>query len=295
MAEADITVIGEGDVGCGVGVPERPVVIHWSGRTACGHVRMNNEDAFLCLQFDAREVRFLGKIGDARIDREDFLFAVSDGMGGAMAGEFASRITVDKVTELLPDSFRLGASGLSSGFEDVLEELFHRIHDALMYLGSCYEECHGMGATLSLCWFAPGWMYFGHIGDSRIYYLPADGGDIRQISHDHTHVGWLYRKGEINEREARNHPRRNALSKALGAGHQFVDPQVGAVGYAPGDRFLLCTDGLVDGLYNHRLNDLIRHPGEDARHMPPAERLVDAALAQSGKDNTTALVVEVGV
>ena len=91
-----------------------------------------------------------------------------------------------------------------------------------------------MGATLSLGWFTPEWMYFAHLGDSRIYYLPAAGG-ITQVSHDHSHVGWLRRQGKINEREARTHPRRNALNQALGAGHQFIDPQVGAVGHLPGD------------------------------------------------------------
>ena len=86
-----------------------------------------------------------------------------------------------------------------------------------------------MGATLSLAWFTPGWMYFAHIGDSRIYYRSGREGTLRQITHDDTYVGWLFRKGEINEREARTHPRRNVLQRALGAGNQFVEPQVGAV------------------------------------------------------------------
>ena len=109
-----------------------------------------------------------------------------------------------------------------------------------------------MGATLSLCWFTPGWMYFGHVGDSRIYHLPREGG-LAQLTHDHTHVGWLRRQGEINEREARTHPRRNALQQALGAGNQFVEPQIGAVARQPGDRFLICSDGLVDGLWDRRI------------------------------------------
>ena len=105
-------------------------------------------------------------------------------------------------------------------------------------------------------------MYFGHIGDSRIYYLPAREGGIKQLSHDDTHVGWLFRNGKFNEREARTHPRRNVLQKALGGGNQFVDPQVGAVGYEPGDLFLLCTDGLVEGLYNDHLVELLRAAGD---------------------------------
>ena len=150
-----------------------------------------------------------------------------------------------------------------------------------------------MGATLSLCWFVPGWMHFAHIGDSRIYYLSGREGGIRQITHDDTYVGWLFRKGEINEREARNHPRRNVLQKALGAGHQFVDPQVGSVACEPGDLFLLCTDGLVDGLHDGRLLDLLRPAGAPAQPEVIAQHLVAAAVANSGRDNTTALVVGV--
>jgi protein phosphatase len=136
-------------------------------------------------------------------------------------------------------------------------------------------------------------MYFGHVGDSRIYYLPAREGGIKQLSHDDTHVGWLFRNGKLNEREARSHPRRNVLQKALGGGNQFVDPQVGAVGYAPGDIFLLCTDGLVEGLYDGQLVELLRSPEFAGAGQNPAQRLVESAVQKDGRDNTTALVIEV--
>ena len=271
-----------------------PFHLRWSGQTEPGRVRKNNEDSFLTLQFDAREVRFLGKVGEASMSGADFVFAVSDGMGGAMAGEFASRVTVEKITRLLPRAFKQSATGLGGGFSDVLEELFDQIHRALLFLGGSYEECAGMGATLSLCWFAPGWMYYGHIGDSRIYYLPASEAGMRQLTEDDTHVGWLFRKGEINERQARDHPRRNVLQRALGAGHQFVTPQVGAVACEPGDRFLLCTDGLTEGLYDEQLCERLRTPDAAEAALNPAQRLIEASLARGGRDNITALVVEVG-
>lgn len=268
--------------------------LKWFGWTDRGRIRPNNEDAFLGLQFDANEVHHLGKLGEASTQNTDFAFAVSDGMGGAMAGEYASRIAVEKITKLLPRSFKQSALGLKAGVEDVLGELFDQTHRALVYVGNCYEECRGMETTLSLCWFTPGWMYFGHIGDSRIYYLPAREGGIKQVSQDDTHVAWLFRNGQINEREARCHPRRNVLQKALGGGNQFVDPQVGAVGYEPGDIFLLCTDGLVEGLYNSQLVELLRPPESAAAcDANPARRLVEAALVNDGRDNTTALVIQV--
>ena len=272
---------------------ETPALLQWHGCTDVGKIRANNKDSFLGLQFDAREVRRLGKLGEASTQQHDYAFAVSDGMGGALAGEYASSIAVDKITRLLPRSYQQSAAGMATGFGDVLEELFDQIHRALVYLGASYEECRGMETTLSLCWFTPGWMYFGHIGDSRIYYLSARAGGIKQLSHDDTHVGWLLRNGKINEREARTHPGRNVLQKALGGGNQFVAPQVGAVAYESGDIFLLCTDGLTDGLYDHHLLDLLRPASPAFSSANPAERLVEASLAQSGRDNTTALVIQV--
>jgi len=269
-----------------------PAALHWSGLTHRGKVRPNNEDTFLALNFDGHEVRYLGKIGEAHLGAGDFVFAVSDGMGGAHAGEFASRIAIQKITRLLPRAYRLSAAGLEAGFSDVLRELFDAIHQELLQLGRSYAECSGMGATLTLAWFTPQWVYFGHIGDSRLYYLPREGG-IRQLSHDHSYVGWLRRQGQINEREAREHPRRNALQQALGAGHQFIDPQVGAIAHRPGDRFLLCSDGVNDGLWDHKIEELVRAPSEARLHQPAAVRVVEEALENSGRDNLTALVIEV--
>jgi protein phosphatase len=250
-------------------------------------VRTNNEDAFVALTFDAEGVRRLGKVGEGSLVGADYLFAVSDGMGGAKSGEFASRIAVDQITRLLPQNFRQDATGLATSFGDILNEVFSRTHAAVSKLGASYEECRGMGATLTLAWLKPGWLYFGHVGDSRLYYLPRTGGGLRQLSHDDTHVGWLRREGKINEREQRTHPRRNILSKALGGGHQFIDPQLGAVGCEPGDRFLICSDGLVDGFWDHALNDRLAEPDLNAA------ALVAEAVAESGRDNTTAVVIDV--
>ena len=267
--------------------------LQWSGQTDRGKVRPNNEDAFVGLQFDDREVHHLGAIGESQAGRLNFVFAVSDGMGGAMGGEHASRIAVQKITTLLPRSCHQSAAGLEAGFAGLLEELFAEVHEELARLGKSYKECRGMAATLSLCWFTPGRMYFSHIGDSRIYHLPAQGEAIIQLSHDDTHVGWLLRNGKINERQARGHPRRNLLQKALGGGNQFVAPQVGAVAYEPGDVFLLCTDGLVEGLYDSHLEEFLRSPESTQPAASPAHRLVAESLARNGRDNTTALVIRV--
>src|SRR6478735_8176561 len=124
--------------------PQPASGLHWYGVTDRGKVRKNNEDAFLALCFDAREVRYLGKLGEASLGHTDFAFAVSDGIGGAQAGEFASRITVEKITSLLPKSYKQSAAGIEVGVDDVMTELFDQIHRALVYLAQGYEECSGM-------------------------------------------------------------------------------------------------------------------------------------------------------
>jgi PPM family protein phosphatase len=263
--------------------------LRWSARTDRGRFRPNNEDSFLALEFNAKEVFRLGRFGEQPHQATDFAFAVSDGMGGAKAGEFASRIAVEKITTLLPRAFHQSASGIQVGFQDVLTEVFHQTHQALAYLGASYDECRGMETTLSLCWFTPGWMYFGHVGDSRIYYWSARERTLKQLTQDDTHVGWLLRNGRITEWEARSHPGKHVLQKALGGGNVYVDPQVGAVGYEPGDRFLLCTDGLTEGLYGASLEDEVVRTVDTAA----ADRMVEASLVRSGRDNTTAMIVEV--
>ena len=254
-----------------------------------GRFRPNNEDAFLALTFDANEIRYLGKVGESSMEHGDFVFAVSDGMGGAKSGEFASRIAVQQITHLLPKSYRMAARHFVSGMGDVLDEIFERVHGEMLRIGQCYAECAGMGATLSLACFSPGWMHFAHVGDSRIYYLPAGGG-LRQVTHDHSYVGWLRRQGKVNEREARNYPGKNSLNQVLGAGHQNLDPHLGAVSCQAGDRFLLCTDGVIDGLWDQRLQEMMQAaPAE----KPRAFQIVEKAVAESGRDNCTAVVVQI--
>lgn len=262
----------------------------WSGCSDKGPLRENNEDAFLGLAIDAREIHHLGRTGSFTTGESDLLFAVSDGMGGEKSGEFASRITVEKITRRFPPLLGRRGEGKPIGYHAAFDALFAEINGALQYLGDCYEECRGMGATLSICWFSGDAMHFAHIGDTRIYHLPAGGG-IVQLTEDDTHVAWLLRTGRINEREARSHPARNRLQKALGAGNQFVNPQVGEIPCRSGDRFLLCTDGVTDALANQRLQEVM---ADCPKGTPPAEHLVREAVERSGKDNTTSVIISVG-
>jgi protein phosphatase len=265
--------------------------IRWSACTHPGRFRKNNEDAFLALTVSAQEVHYLGKTGEASLEEQDFVFAVSDGMGGAKAGEFASRIAVDRITRLFPKSFLSSAKGYNRDFQDLIPELFDQIHSEITWLGIMYEDCRGMGATLSLCWVTPSWVYFGHLGDSRIYYLPKNG-PMRQVSEDHTHAGWLRREGKINERQERGHPTGHQLQQVLGGGVKNIETQIGAIGYEAGDRFLLCSDGLVGGHWDRGLEEYLKKA--DFEDPKLADFLVETSNRTSGRDNTTTVLFEPG-
>jgi protein phosphatase len=238
---------------------------------------------------NASGIKYLGKTGEASVVDSDFIFAVSDGMGGERSGEFASRIAVEKITLQLPQQFGLSEERFSAYSDDILTALFESIHEDLLRLGRYDANCRDMGATLTLAWFRRGRLYFGHIGDSRLYHLPV-GGELVQITEDHSHVGWLRRQGKINEREARMHPRKNVLAQALGSGHRYLNPHIGVLDYQQGDKFLLCSDGVTDGLWDRALSDKLTEDvhGEETR----AAAIVHRAVAESGRDNATAVVVE---
>jgi protein phosphatase len=240
---------------------------------------------------DKQGIRYLGKTGEASLEKCDFIFAVSDGMGGERSGEFASRIAMEKITIQLPRQFSLGEDRFSAYSNEILLELFKSIHADMLKLGRFDDNCRNMGATLTLAWFRRGRVYFGHIGDTRLYHLPASGG-IVQITEDHTHVGWLRRTGQLNERESRMHPRKNVLAQALGAGHRYLVPQVGVMDYDPGDRFVLCSDGVIEGLWDRGIEDVARGTATGTRAGSKAEQLVWTAVEESGRDNATAVVVE---
>lgn len=268
-----------------------PSHIRWSGLTDRGRVRSNNEDAFLALTFDGREVRYLGKTGESLIDGLEFIFAVSDGMGGANSGEIASRMAIDRITHLLPQHPVGRTDDENAARAAILTRLFSAIHKDLLVLGSSYEECAGMGATLSLCWVTARAVHYAHVGDSRLYAVPLSA-PLRQLTDDHNHVGWLRRKGQINEREARSHPLRHSLHRAMGAGLREAEPDVGCCPVSTGDRFLLCTDGVIDGLWDRHLDELVRDEATLPAGQSLAQRIVLEAVEKSGRDNATALVFD---
>lgn len=274
---------------------ENPRDIEWSAMTHVGKVRPNNEDRFLAMLVDKRGVRYLGKQGAMNTKDADLLFAVADGMGGERSGELAGKIAIDNITRILPQAYLNCDHHLEDSGLEVLKNLYAAVHKELVKLGSYDPLCLNMGSTLTMVWIHRSLVLFAHVGDSRLYRLrktEKEGRRLIQVSEDHSFVGWLRRSGKINEREARTHPRKNVLAKALGAGNQFAEPQVGAFVLEAGETLVLCTDGVNEGLWDRAIEEIILCPNSEAVGITPAQRLVLSAVNESGKDNTTAVVIQ---
>lgn len=280
----------------------QPIAVRWSAMTHSGSFRSNNEDRFLAMLIDQRGVRYLGKDGQSNTRDADMLFAVADGMGGERSGELAGKIAIDNITKILPRAYLMTEQHIEESAPHILKGLFAAIHQELVTLGQWDSMCTNMGATLTLAWLHRSTVMYAHIGDTRLYHfrsipdstsmLGQSRLGMSQLTEDHTYVGWLRRTGKLNEREARFHPRKNVLSKALGAGNQFAEPQCGTFELKQNDKLLLCTDGITDGLWDRAISDLVLEPESSMSDLTPAQRLVLTAVAESGKDNATAIVIE---
>ncbi len=280
----------------------QPVAVRWSAMTHSGSFRSNNEDRFLAMLIDQRGVRYLGKDGQSNTRDADMLFAVADGMGGERSGELAGKIAIDNITKILPRAYLMTEQHVEESAPHILKGLFAAIHAELVTLGQWDSMCTNMGATLTLAWLHRSTVMYAHIGDTRLYHFRSTPDSasmlgqsrlgMSQLTEDHTYVGWLRRTGKLNEREARFHPRKNVLSKALGAGNQFAEPQCGTFELKQNEKLLLCTDGITDGLWDRAISDLILEPESSMSDLTPAQRLVLTAVAESGKDNATAIVIE---
>ncbi len=230
--------------------------LRWGARTDVGLVRNHNEDSYL-LQAP--------------------LFCVSDGMGGHAAGEVASRITVETLareTPTTPDDVQLGES-------------IEKANLAIINAALNGEGKPGMGCTATAVCINENMMAVGHVGDSRCYVLHA--GKLVRITHDHSFVEELVDAGEITADEARVHPSRSVITRALGS-----DPDMYAdhflIEVNEGDRIILCSDGL-----NSMVPDAVIESLAVSSVTPQqaADSLVAEALTQGGHDNVTVIVIDV--
>ena len=225
-------------------------------RTDIGKLRKQNEDA-------------------AWFDESRAVFAVADGMGGHLAGEVASRMAIEAVQRMARENERPGIAAL--------REAVACAHETILAHAQDHIECAGMGTTLSVLWLGENYAYIAHVGDSRIYRLRE--GSLTQITQDHSLVEELVRAGLITREQARTHPRRNIITRALGT-HGENEPDLLVTDVQDGDVFLLCTDGLTGMVPDDEIERTLRDCGIEAA----ADRLIALALDAGGRDNMTLIL-----
>jgi serine/threonine protein phosphatase PrpC len=237
--------------------------LQWSARTSRGLVRPDNEDAWMVQAFSERV----------------WLAMVADGIGGCDGGEVASTIAIKHCGEFILENFEkyppkeLLLQAMRYGNRKVLQ--------AAVETGAI-----GMGTTLTSALILEDErkVYIGHVGDSRAYLI--SGGEIRQVTEDHSLAGELVRNGAITEEAAMSHPARNALTAALGT-EMSVPIAIYEEDLCPGDVVVLCTDGLT-GLVNSKE---IREMTSAIARKEVAQKFVDTANQRGGYDNVTVVLM----
>jgi len=204
------------------------------------------------------------------------LFAVADGMGGAQAGEVASRTAIDQL-----------AAGLPAGAQPVADRLASRAYEANSRIHELSREDSsraGMGTTLTAVHVGPEQISIAHVGDSRAYRLR--GGELTRLTSDHSLVEELVRQGKLTEAEAEEHPQRSIITRALGPEPQ-VEVDTFAHAATAGDTYLLCSDGLTGMVAEPQLREILLRQGSLA---DAGRAMVAAANAAGGRDNITVIL-----
>lgn len=230
--------------------------ISFGSRTDIGYVRDHNEDSLIIIPP---------------------LFAVADGMGGHEAGEIASEITVNTLAELAPS--HLDAEGLTAAVEAANYNVMKAPRQGI--------GRDGMGTTLTAAMLEGERLLIAQVGDSRAYLLHK--GHLQQITRDHSLMVDLIEAGQITPEEARVHPNRSVITRAIGS-DIHMRPDIYELNVDAGDRILLCSDGLSSMISNNAIESIMRRQS-DAQHC--ADELVTAALENGGADNVTVVVADV--
>lgn len=209
----------------------------------------------------------------------DNLFLVADGMGGHNAGDYASRVTVETIVE------RISAAEENDP-KVVFNQAIQEANTLVRTKAAQIPELEGMGTTVVAATCKDDVLFVANVGDSRLYV--ANEHEIRQITRDHSWVEEMVQRGGIGREEARNHPDKNIITRAVGA-ESTVKVDFFTVQLKEGDKILMCTDGLTNMLEDEEIRMIL----EGARDMvEQAEELVEAANERGGRDNISVILID---
>lgn len=238
-----------------------------AGKTDIGLVRSTNQDTF--------RIEALGE--------NQGLALVCDGMGGVRGGDKASAIARRAITNVI----RAGCAqaGQEESIHDLLLRAVYEANQAIYLAAQQEPDYTGMGTTVVLAVVQPDCAYIAHVGDSRLYQLRGD--QFFQVTRDHSRVQEMLDEGSITPDEARVHPDRNVITRAVGVGRD-VDVDLLTLPLEAGDKLLLCSDGLSSICADQEIARILYdYPAEEA-----VEQLVHLANAGGGYDNITVVIVE---
>lgn len=214
----------------------------------------------------------------------DFPYAiVADGMGGHKAGEIASMMVIDVVKNHLEN--KLGGSSDYVEAGEVIRQAFISANSIIYKYSENHYKIMGMGTTATLAMIYENKVITAHVGDSRAYMI--DDNEIKQLTKDHSYVQELVSMGKITPEEAKHHPKKNFITRAMGA-EETVKVDIGIKPYN-GEKILLCSDGLTNFVEDEEIKEIIN--GQD-NLQKKSEKLVQTANSRGGRDNITIVVLE---
>lgn len=263
------------------------MLIDYAAITHPGKVRKNNEDAYLLCALDGEEPIINGPAQALKVGDPGLLVAVADGMGGAAAGEVASREGLAAVSLFLFGHW--GRLAPNKAQDDALLKALvtavEKASEAVLRYSDDDRTVRGMGSTLTAAVIWKGCVYFAQIGDSRAYLSRQ--GTLHQITEDQTLVNDLVAQGALTPEQARIHPQRNMITQALGS-PQPLKVALTRLALRRGDQLLCCSDGLHGEVPDARIQEVMDQGLSPRQSL---ELLVEEALAHGGRDNITGVLL----
>lgn len=235
--------------------------------TDIGLVREKNQDSFLALK----------EYGIP-------LFVIADGMGGHKSGEVASSDAVKIIKEVFIENKE--KLNHKSYIIKTIEDSIKKANKIIYKESLSSPEFSGMGTTVSLCYIYENNILIGHVGDSRIYMIEAD--EITQVTEDHSLVYELVKKGEITLEEAKHHPKKNMITRAVGTSSD-IEVDIIEIEYKDDDKLLLCTDGLFNMVDENKMLESINI---SSSILKAGEELINEANLNGGLDNISLIIVK---
>lgn len=258
----------------------------WASSSTKGSTHLSNDDAFLALTVNPESTDPLPDSGEILLEPSHLVLAVSDGMGGCEAGEFASRLLMARIRKQAGELYHQLETEADA--QSALDQLLRQCHRDITELSDQGCNTAGMGATLTMAWVSHDRLFWAHIGDSRLYLIDDSG--VQQLTKDDCHAWHQWQRGEITEYAYRAHPRKSILSDVLGGSPHEPYPKVGSIPLKETQRLMLCSDGIMDGLWEKSIHEML------AEDLPVAEtvrQMSARAIENDDRDDTTLIVAKI--